>query len=265
MNRRFTFTKIFTGATLLLYYIPICVLIFYSFNASRYLNVWEGFSLRWYRSLIEDEALLEAALISFKIAFASATISTVIGTATAFMLIKTKRLYGKTLLTGMLSIPFVVPEVIIGVSMLLLFIAFERATGWPEQRSIFTVILAHTTIGIAYASMIIQTRLLSFDVSLEKAAMNLGASPLKTFFVITLPIISKGLIAGWLLTFTISFDDLIVSSFTSGPESTTLPMLIYSRIKVRLSPQINVLATIMIFIITVAMTAIYLSNSKKDD
>jgi putrescine transport system permease protein len=265
MNKKLTFTKTFTGITILLYYIPIFVLIIYSFNASRYLNVWGGFSLKWYKSLMEDEALLEAALISFKIAFASATISTIVGTATALMLIRAKRLHGKTFLTGMLSIPFVVPEVIIGASMLLLFIAFEKITGWPEHRNIFTVILAHTTIGIAYASMIIQTRLLSFDTSLEEAAMNLGASPLKTFFVITLPIISKGLIAGWLLAFTLSFDDLIISSFTSGPESTTLPMLIYSRIKVGLTPKTNVLATIMICIIIFVMTVVYFTNLKKKD
>jgi putrescine transport system permease protein len=257
--------KIFTIAVLIFYYIPICILVVYSFNSSKYINVWSGVSLKWYRSILEDEALLDAALMSLKIAGASATLSTIMGTLIAFVFVKIQKLRFKTLLVALLSIPFVIPEVIIGASMLLLFVTSRKVIGWPDGGNMATVMLAHMIMGISYVSITVQSRLANVDQSIEEAAMDLGASPLRVFFFITLPIISKSLLVGWLLAFVLSFDDVVISSFTSGPESTTLPMLIYSRMKIGITPQVNALATIMLCAAIIILTVGYFLTAKNED
>ena len=262
MTTKFAVSKVTTTIVLILYYIPIVILVLYSFNQSKYINVWEGFSLKWYYSIFQDEALIAAVLVSLKIASISATLSTVIGTLISFVFVKIDKLYFKTLLIALLSIPFVIPEVIIGAALLLLFVVSEKVIGWPQDKNMFTIILAHMIVGVSYVSVIVQTRLIALDKSIEEAALNLGASPVKVFFVITLPMISKSLLAGWLLAFTLSLDDVVLSSFTSGPESTTLPMLIYSRIKIGLSPQVNVLASIMLLMAILVLPLIYIANIK---
>ncbi len=260
-----TISKIFIGLVLTLLYLPIIMLIIYSFNDSRYVSVWQGASTKWYISLLQDKALLSAALTSVNIASISATISVCLGTIAGFTLARFSSFKGRTLFTGLLVAPFVIPEVIIGFSILLLYIVAEKTLGWPTERNSFTVILAHTTVGTAYVAFIIQARLKSIDPSLEEAAMDLGASPLQVFRVVTLPIISKSLLVGWLLAFTLSFDDVIIASFTSGPESTTLPMLIYSRIKFGLSPQINALASVLIGIVVSIILVASVINYQKQE
>jgi putrescine transport system permease protein len=252
------------GIGLLFLYTPIFILILYSFNASKLVTVWSGFSTHWYSTLWADEELMNATLHSIEIASYSATIAVVLGTMAGIALSRFSSFFGRTLFTGMLSAPFIIPEVITGFSLLLMFVAVEQLIGWP-QKGILTVILAHSTIGIAYVAIIVQSRLSSFDRSLEEAAQDLGATPLKAFMVITLPIIANSLVAGWLLSFTLSLDDLVIASFTAGPGSTTLPMLIYSRVRSGISPQINALASIMIgFVITTIFVA-YLISIKKSN
>ena len=263
MSSRLPLSRIIMIFGMLFLYMPIVILVVYSFNASKLVTVWSEFSTHWYGTLWTDIELMNATLHSLKIAAASATISTILGTMAGIALSRFGPFAGRTLFTGMLAAPFIIPEVIIGFSLLLTFVAVEQIFGWPEK-GLFTVILAHSTIGIAYVAIIIQARLSTFDMSLEEAAQDLGAPPFKAFMVITLPIIASSLIAGWLLTFTISLDDLVIASFTSGPGSTTLPMLIYSRIRLGISPQINALASIMIgFVISMVFVA-YLISVRKD-
>ncbi len=263
MNKLGITSKIFIGTILTLLYLPIIILIIYSFNDSKYVSIWQGISTKWYTSLLQDDALLNAALTSINIGCISASIAVCLGTIAGFILVRFSHFTGRTLFTSLLIIPFVIPEVIIGFSLLLLYILAQKLIGWPVERNSFTVILAHATIGIAYVSFIIQARLKSIDPSLEEAAMDLGASPLQVFRVITLPIISKSLLVGWLLAFTLSFDDVIIASFTSGPNSTTLPMLIYSRIKFGISPQVNALASVLIGVVVSIILVASMINYKK--
>ena len=265
MNKRYITSRLFIGIVLLLLYLPIFILIIYSFNDSRYVSIWQGVSTKWYLSLLQDKELINAALTSINIASISATIAVCLGTIAGFILVRFHYFFGKTLFTSLLLAPFVIPEVIIGFSLLLLYIILEKLTGWPSERNSFTVILAHATIGIAYVAFIIQARLRSIDPSLEEAAMDLGASPIEVFKVITLPIISKSLLVGWLLAFTLSFDDVIIASFTSGPNSTTLPMLIYSRIKFGISPQVNALASVLIGIVVSIILVASIINYRKQN
>jgi putrescine transport system permease protein len=265
MNTKFSLHKIFTTAVLIFYYIPICVLVVSSFNDSKYINIWGGLSLKWYRSILEDQVLLNVTLNSLKIACASATLSTIMGTLIAFVFVKIQRLRFRTLLIALLSIPFVIPEVIIGASMLLLFVTSKKVIGWPDGGSLATVMLAHMIMGISYVSVTVQSRLANVDQFIEEAAMDLGASPLRVFFLITLPTISKSLLVGWLLAFVLSFDDVVISSFTSGPESTTLPMLIYSRIKIGITPQVNALASIMLCAAIVILTVGYFLSPRNEE
>lgn len=246
-------------------YGPIITLIVYSFNASKLVTVWAGFSTKWYGSLWQDRELMSAVAISLKVASLSATIAVVLGTLAGTALTRFGLFRGRALFSGMLSAPFIMPEVITGFSMLLLFVTLEQLTGWPEGRSITTIILAHSTLGMAYVAVVVQARLTAFDRSLEEAALDLGAKPLKVFLVITLPLIAPALIAGWLLSFTVSLDDLVVASFTSGPGATTLPMLIYSRVRLGVSPEINALATIIVLVVgfTACLTGWLTLKNKK--
>ena len=232
-------------------YGPIALLIIYSFNESKLVTVWSGFSVKWYVELIHNEKLLEAAWLSFKIAFVSASVATALGTLAAFVLDRFGRFGGRTLLSGMIAAPLVMPEVITGLAMLLLFVALDSMIGWPEGRGQTTITIAHITFSMAYVAIVVQARLRQMDRSIEEAAMDLGARPVKVFFVITLPIIAPSLAAGWLLGFTLSLDDLVIASFVSGPGSSTLPMVIFSSVRLGVSPQINALATI--FVVVVAL------------
>lgn len=257
MQSKFSFSRVFMAIALVLIYMPIMVVIFYSFNDSPYVTVWGGLSTKWYVTIFQDEALISALLTSLNIATASATLATILGTMAGLALIRLGKFRGRTLFVGMLSAPFVIPEVITGFSLLLIFVVMDQTFGILKDRGSLTVMLAHTTVGISYVAIMVANRLSSFDESLEEAAMDLGAHPIKVFFVITLPIIAKSLVAGWLLAFTLSLDDVVIASFTSGAGTTTLPMLIYSRIKFGLSPQVNALASLMIGSVVLTMFIAY--------
>jgi len=234
-------------------YIPILSLIVYSFNKSRLVTVWGGFSTQWYSRLFENQQILNAAWLSLKIAAINATGAVILGTLAGLALARLGRFRGRTLLSGMTTAPLVMPDVITGLSLLLLFVAMEQFLGWPQGRGVTTITIAHMTLTLAYVTVIVQSRLSMLDDSLEEAAMDLGARPAKTFFVITLPIIAPALLAGWLLAFTISLDDLVIASFVSGPGSSTLPMVIFSKVRLGVSPDINALATIMVLMVTIGV------------
>jgi putrescine transport system permease protein len=234
-------------------YLPILSLIVFSFNDSRLVTVWGGFSTRWYGVLLNDTQMLNAAKISFQVAMVSASLATVIGTLGAFVLTRFDSFRGRLLLTGMITAPLVMPEVITGLSLLLLFISMELMLGWPAGRGMTTVIIAHTTFCAAFVAVIAQSRLRTMDESLEEAARDLGAGPVRVFFDITLPVIAPALVSGWLLAFTLSLDDLVIASFVSGPGASTLPMVIFSKVRLGVSPDVNALATIIIGIVFVAV------------
>ena len=236
-------------------YIPILSLVFFSFNQSKLVTVWGGFSTRWYASLMRNEQILGAAWLSVRIAAISALLAVVLGTLVAVCLTRFGHFRGRALLSGLSTAPLVMPEVITGLSLLLLFVAMEQAFGWPAGRGTLTIIIAHTTFALAYVPVVVQSRLTGMDPSIEEAAMDLGARPAKVFFVITLPIIMPALVSGFLLAFTLSLDDLVISSFVSGPGATTLPMVIYSKVRLGLSPEINALATLMVVIVALGVVA----------
>lgn len=236
-------------------YAPIISLVVFSFNESRLVTVWGGFSTRWYGELLNDRQIMGAAWVSLKVAFFSATLATVIGTLGAFVLTRFSRFTGRLLLTGMITAPLVMPEVITGLSLLLLFISMELTLGWPAGRGLVTVIIAHTTFCAAFVAVIAQSRLRSMDDSLEEAARDLGAGPVRVFFDVTLPVITPALVSGWLLAFTLSLDDLVIASFVTGPGASTLPMVIFSKVRLGVSPDVNALATIIIGFVFVAVLA----------
>lgn len=234
-------------------YIPILSLIVYSFNKSRLVTVWGGFSTEWYGKLFQNTQILNAAWLSLKIAAINATGAVILGTLAGLALARFGKFRGRTLFSGMTTAPLVMPEVITGLSLLLLFVAMEQVFGWPSGRGVTTITIAHMTLTMAYVTVIVQSRLSTLDDSLEEAAMDLGARPAKIFFLITLPIIAPALISGWLLAFTISLDDLVIASFVSGPGSSTLPMVIFSKVRLGVSPDINALATIMVLLVTIGV------------
>ncbi len=228
-------------------YLPMIILIVYSFNESKLVTVWAGFSTKWYGTLIQNQAFLDAAWVTLKVAVASSTIATILGTMAALVLVRAGRFYGRTLFSGMIYAPLVMPEVITGLSLLLLFI------GIGLDRGIFTIILAHTTFTMCFVSVVVSSRLVTFDRSLEEAALDLGCSHFDAFRLVTLPIIAPAVISGWLLAFTLSLDDLVIASFTAGPSATTLPIKIWSAVRLGVSPEINALSTIMIGIVAVGV------------
>ena len=248
-NKRstFLFTVLCFGMAFL--YIPIILLIVYSFNYSRLVPVWGGFSFRWYGVLFQSEEVWAALLLSLKVAVMNATFATLLGALAGLALARFGRFRGRLLFSGMISAPLVMPEVITGLSLLLLFITLGEFIGWPSERGITTITIAHITFSLAYVAVIIQSRLTGMDESLEEAALDLGAKPFRVLRDITLPLLAPGMIAGWLLAFTLSLDDLVIASFVSGPGSNTLPMLIYSRVRLGLRPDINALATIIILVV----------------
>lgn len=240
-------------------YIPIVSLIVYSFNDSKLVTVWGGFSTKWYVSLFANEQIMAAVKLSIEIALASATAAVILGTIAGFVLARFKRFRGSTLFAGMMTAPMVMPEVITGLSMLLLFISLQQLIGVPTDRGFFTIWVGHTTLCMAYVAVVVRSRLLEIDKSLEDAAMDLGARPLKIFFVITLPLVSQAIASGFLLSVTLSLDDLVTTAFLSGPGSTTLPQVIFSKVRLGLNPEINALASITVLIVgIVVLVANYL-------
>jgi len=265
MNRRSRFVTVMMVAGFLFLYLPIVLMVAFSFNESRLVTVWGGFSTRWYGELFRNEQVLGAAWLSFKIAAMNATGATVLGTLAGLALARFGRFRGRPLLTGLATAPLVMPEVITGLSLLLLFVAMEQAIGWPEGRGITTITIAHMTFSMAYVTVVVQSRLATLDESLEEAAMDLGAPPAKVFFLITLPIILPAILAGWLLAFTLSWDDLVITSFVTGPGSSTLPVVIFSKVRLGVSPDINALATILILAVAIFTTVfgIYMIRQQK--
>lgn len=246
--RRFTWfnaTALTLGFAFL--YIPMIILVIYSFNASKLVTVWAGFSTKWYTELMTNDAFLDAAWVTIKVALVSSTLATILGTLAAYTLVRAGRFRGRTLFSGMIYAPLVMPEVITGLSLLLLFI------GIGMDRGVTTIILAHATFSMCYVSVVVSSRLVSFDRSLEEAALDLGCTPFDAFCSVTLPIIAPAVIAGWLLAFTLSLDDLVIASFVSGPSSTTLPIKIFSSVRLGVSPEINALSTLMIGIVTIGV------------
>jgi putrescine transport system permease protein len=242
-------------------YVPILSMIVFSFNASKLVTVWDAANsptLKWYYALLDNDEILDAAWISLKVALINASGAVVLGTLAGFGLARFAQFRGRFTLSAMTTAPLVMPEVITGLSLLLLFVALEQAIGWPAGRGITTMTISHMTFSMAYVTVVVQSRLSTFDTSLEEAAMDLGCRPLKVFFVITLPIVFPAILSGWLLAFTLSWDDLVISSFTSGPGSSTLPMVIFSKVRLGVSPEINVLATLTITIVTLIIVGVSL-------
>jgi putrescine transport system permease protein len=229
-------------------YIPIVVLIGYSFNASELVNVWGGFSTAWYTELLHNRQILNAAALSLEVGVVASTGAVILGTLAAIALTRYRKFRGRLLLTGMVNAPLVMPEVVTGITQLLLFVSMLQFFGWPH-RGFTTIVIAHIAFCTAYVTITVQSRLMSADRSLEEAAMDLGSGPVRAFCEITLPIIAPALAAGWLLSFTLSLDDLVISSFVSGPGASTLPMVIYSKVKLGLSPDVNALASIIICVV----------------
>ncbi|MEZ5831059.1 MAG: ABC transporter permease subunit [Dongiaceae bacterium] len=252
-NRLSWFVIIWMALVFIFLYAPIVSVVVYSFNASRLVTVWGGFDTKWYGALIADRQIIDAAKLSLLIATISSTLATVVGTIAGYVLVRFPKFLGRTAFSGMVNAPLVMPEVITGLSMLLLFISMEQIIGWPNGRGLTTVMIAHVTFTLSYIAVVMRSRFLTLDLSLEEAAQDLGAKPLKVFFVITLPIVTPAIVSGWLLGFTISLDDLVITSFTNGPGTTTLPQVIFSKVRLGLDPKINALATIIIAIVSIGV------------
>jgi putrescine transport system permease protein len=238
-------------------YLPIVLLVIYSFNESRLVTVWSGFSVKWYVSLFSNQGLMDAAWVTLRVGVLSATIATILGTLGALALTRYTRFRGRTLFSGMIYAPLVMPEVITGLSLLLLFVA----VGF--DRGFWTVTLAHITFSMCFVAVVVQSRLVSFDRSLEEAAMDLGAPPVTTFMKITLPIILPAVVSGWMLAFTLSLDDLVIASFTSGPGATTLPMKIYSQVRLGVTPEINAVCTLLIALVATGVIIASVVNKRR--
>jgi putrescine transport system permease protein len=249
-------------------YVPILSMVVFSFNNSRLVTVWDSANsptLKWYSALVSNDQILGAAWLSIKIAMIAATGAVVLGTLAGVALTRFGAFRGRALLAGMTTAPLVMPEVITGLSLLLLFVALEQTIGWPSGRGPVTITLAHITFCMAYVTVVVQSRLVGFDESLEEAAMDLGARPAKVFFRITLPLIVPALVSGWLLAFTLSWDDLVISQFVAGPGSSTLPMVIFSKVRLGVSPDVNALATIMVLIVAsgIVVSSIWMRYQNK--
>ena len=244
-------------------YVPIISLVVFSFNESRLVTVWGGFSTKWYGALIRNQQILDAAWLSLKVAAVSATLAVMLGTFAGMILARFGPFRGRTLLSGMTTAPLVMPEVITGLSLLLLFVTLEQLIGWPAGRGMTTIIIAHVTFAMAFVTVVVQSRLAQIDESLEEAAQDLGARPAKVFFLITLPIIFPALLSGWLLAFTLSLDDLVIASFVAGPGSSTLPMVVFSKVRLGVSPDINALATIMVAVVAVGIVIAGIAMSRQ--
>jgi putrescine transport system permease protein len=253
----FNITSITLGFAFL--YIPILLLVIYSFNESKLVTVWGGWSTKWYSSLLQNEGLLSAAWVTLRVAVISSTLATILGTLAAIVLVRMGRFRGRTLFSGLIFAPLVMPEVITGLSMLLLFVAINL------DRGFWTITIAHATFSMCFAAVVVQARLHDFDKSVEEAAMDLGATPVETFLQVTLPIIAPSVISAWLLSFTLSLDDLVIASFATGPGATTLPMKIYSQVRLGVTPEINAVSTIMIAFVTVGVILASIAQKKASE
>jgi putrescine transport system permease protein len=244
-------------------YFPLICIVVYSFNESRLVTTWTGFSFRWYKALVSNPIILRATFTSLKVACLSATVSVILGTMAAIVIARFERFCGKTLLIGAITAPLIMPEVVTGLSLLMLFVGMEKIFGWPVGSGTTTITVAHITLTLSYVTMLVQARLQDLDKSIEEAALDLGASPLKVFFVITLPMISPAIILGWLLAFALSLDDVVIASFVAGPGATTLPMIVFSELRFGISPEINALATILISVLSVGVIVFAVWTYKK--
>ncbi|GGE88724.1 ABC transporter permease subunit [Shewanella carassii] len=259
--KKLSFSTLMLWIGLVFLYAPMFILIFYSFNASKLVTVWGGFSAKWYAELFADQQILDAVWTSLQIAFYSSTMAVNIGTMAAFVMTRFRRSWAKLTLSNMITAPLVMPEVITGLSLMLLFVHMSDLLGWPAERGRMTVWIAHSTFCAAYVAVVVSSRLRELDLSIEEAAMDLGATPLKTFFLITVPMIAPALMAGWLLSFSLSLDDLVIASFASGPGATTLPMVVFSSVRLGVSPKINALATLIILVVSlIAFLSWYLAR-----
>ncbi|PDS76854.1 ABC transporter permease subunit [Rhizobium sp. L43] len=253
---RFNIVSVTLGFAFL--YLPIVLLVIFSFNESKLVTVWGGFSTKWYVSLLSNQGLLDAAWVTIRVGLLSATAATILGTMAALTLVRYTRFRGRMLFSGMIYAPLVMPDVITGLSLLLLFVAIGF------DRGFWTITLAHTTLTMCFVAVVVQSRLLSFDHSIEEAAQDLGAPPVRTFFEITLPIIAPAVISGWILAFTLSLDDLVIASFTSRPGATTLPMRIYSQVRLGVTPEINAVCTILIGIVAVGVICASIVTKRRE-
>lgn len=246
MMRRFGFAKLMLWLGLLFIYLPMIIMVIYSFNASKLVTVWGGWSLKWYFGLLDNKQLISSVLRSLEIAFYTAISAVALGTVAAFVLTRIPHFRGRTLFGGMVTAPLVMPEVITGLSLLLLFVAMAQLVGWPAERGMVTIWIAHTTFCTAYVAIVVSARLRELDLSIEEAAMDLGAKPWKVFFLITIPMIAPSLAAGGMMSFALSLDDLVLASFVSGPGSTTLPMEVFSAVRLGVKPEINAVASLIL-------------------
>ncbi|MBX9456271.1 MAG: ABC transporter permease subunit [Rhizobium sp.] len=253
MNQKHYFLKTCLFVGFAFFYIPIFSMIFFSFNKSRLATVWGGFSTEWYWKLFANKQVMNAALLSLEIALVSATIATILGTMAGIALARFGRFRGKTLFSGFVTAPLIMPEVITGISMLMLFILMGQWIGWPGKRGFTTVTIAHITFSLTFVTTIVRSRLSSMDISIEEAAMDLGSKPWQVLKDVTLPIIAPAIMSGWLLAFTISLDDVVITNFTTGPGATTLPILIWSKVKLGVTPDINALASLIIVIVGICV------------
>ncbi|MBK8769146.1 MAG: ABC transporter permease subunit [Rhizobiales bacterium] len=265
MKQRSTFLFSVMAFGIAFLYVPILSMMFFSFNRSRLATVWGGFSTQWYGKLFSNSQVIDAALLSLRIALLSATLATILGTMAGLALARFRRFRGRALLSGLVTAPLIMPEVITGISSLLLFIMMAEWLGWPGQRGFTTITIAHITFSMTYVTVIVQSRLSAMDMSIEEAAMDLGSRPWQVLRDVTLPIISPAILSGWLLAFTISLDDVVITSFTTGPGYTTLPMLIWSKVKLGVTPDINALATVIVVVVAigVAISAVILTRADK--
>jgi putrescine transport system permease protein len=268
MRTRGLFSRTALVLGLIFLYVPIVSMIVYSFNNSRLVTVWDAAhspTLKWYGVLLSDDEVLDAAWLSLRVAVCAATASTILGTLAGTALARFGPFRGRSLLVGMTTAPIVMPEVISGLSLLLLFVALEQAIGWPRGMGALTITLAHISFCMAYVTVVVQSRLAGFDESLEEAAQDLGARPAKVFWRITLPLILPAVLAGWLLAFTLSWDDLVISQFVAGPGSSTLPMVIFSKVRLGVSPDVNALATLMVSVVAsgVVVAAVLLRHRQR--
>jgi putrescine transport system permease protein len=257
------FGRAWLAAGFVFLYLPIVALVIYSFNDSRIPNRWSGFTFKWYAALSNDREMLAGLWLSLRIAFFTACASVILGTLAAFALVKYKRFTGRTLFSGFVSAPLVMPEVIIGLSLLLMLVSVQRAIGFPE-RGMLTIWLGHLLLGMAYATVVVQARLLDLNPQLEEAAMDLGARPWQVFALVTLPMISQSLLSAWLLTFTLSLDDVVLSAFLSGPGATTMPLVIFSRARLGLDPSVNAVATLIVLIVSIGVVVASLAIARAE-
>ena len=252
----FNVTSVALGLAFL--YLPILLLVIYSFNASKLVTVWGGFSTQWYGELFRNQSLLDAAWVTLRVGLISATVATVLGTLAAIALVRYGRFRGRSLFSGMVYAPLVMPDVITGLSLLLLFVSVDFARGF------WTIVLAHITFAMCFVAVVVQSRLVTFDRSLEEAALDLGCPPLKTFLVVTLPLIAPAVVAGWMLAFTLSLDDLVIASFTTGPGATTLPMKIYSQVRLGVTPEINAMSSLLLAAVGLALLVAAVAGRRRE-